>query len=134
MAEAMIFDALRTPRGKGKRDGRLHEVKPVRLLAGLLNELSTRHSLDTSQVDDVVMGCVTPIGDQGGCIATSAGLAAGWDFRAPGMQINRFCASGLETVNIAAQKVRSDSAGRGPCLPHGEETQPAGPRGGRWLL
>jgi len=134
VAEAMIFDALRTPRGKGKRDGRLHEGKPVRLLADLLGELSTRHSLDTSQVDDVVMGCVTPIGDQGGCIARSAALAAGWDFRAPGMQINRFCASGLETVNIAAQKVRSDSAGRGPRLPHGEGTQPAGPRGGRWLL
>jgi acetyl-CoA C-acetyltransferase len=107
MSEAMIFDAVRTPRGKGKRDGRLYEVKPVTLLAGLLRDLGTRHDLDTSQVEDVVMGCVTPIGEQGGCMPKAAALAAGWDFHAPGMQINRFCASGLEAVNIAAQKVRS---------------------------
>jgi len=135
VAEAMIFDALRTPRGKGKRDGRLHEVKPVRLLAGLLNELSTRHSLDTSQVDDVVMGCVTPIGDQGGCIARSAALAAGWDFRAPGMQINRFCASGLEAVNIGAQKVRSDAEDL--VVAGGVESMsrvPMGSDGGAWAL
>ena len=135
MAEAMIFDALRTPRGKGKRDGRLHEAKPVRLLAGLLNELSTRHSLDTSQVDDVVMGCVTPIGDQGGCIARSAALAAGWDFRAPGMQINRFCASGLEAVNIGAQKVRSDAEDL--VVAGGVESMsrvPMGSDGGAWAL
>lgn len=107
MAEAMIFDAIRTPRGRGKPSGALHEVKPIALLAGILKELERRHDLDTSQVDDVVMGCVTPVGEQGSCIAKTAALAAGWDFRASGVQLNRFCASGLEAVNMAAQKVRS---------------------------
>ena len=74
MTEAMIFDALRTPRGKGKRDGSLHEVKPITLLTGVLKELQKRHDLDTSQVDDVVMGCVTPVGEQGSCIAKTAAL------------------------------------------------------------
>ena len=105
--EAMIFDAIRTPRGKGKRDGSLYEVKPISLLTGVLRELQRRHDLDTSQVDDVVMGCVTPVGEQGSCIAKTAALAAGWDWHAAGVQLNRFCASGLEAVNIAAQKVRS---------------------------
>jgi acetyl-CoA C-acetyltransferase len=108
MAEAFIYSALRTPRGKGKRDGSLHEVKPISLLTGILKELQSRNDLDTSQVDDVVMGCVTPVGEQGSCIAKTAALAAGWDFRASGVQLNRFCASGLEAVNMAAQKVRSD--------------------------
>ena len=107
MTEAMIFDALRTPRGNGKKDGSLHEVKPISLLTGVLKELQQRHDLDTSQVDDVVMGCVTPVGEQGSCIAKTAALAAGWDWHAAGVQLNRFCASGLEAVNIAAQKVRS---------------------------
>ncbi len=107
MAEAMVFDAIRTPRGRGKSSGSLHEVKPITLLTGLLKELQRRHGLDTSQVDDVVMGCVTPVGEQGSCIAKTAALAAGWDFRASGVQLNRFCASGLEAVNMAAQKVRS---------------------------
>ena len=107
MPEAMIFEALRTPRGKGKKDGSLHEVKPISLLTGVLRELQQRHDLDTGQVDDVVMGCVTPIGEQGSCIAKTAALAAGWDYRASGVQLNRFCASGLEAVNMAAQKVRS---------------------------
>lgn len=107
MNEAMIFEALRTPRGKGKADGSLHEVKPVALLSGLLNTLKERTDLDTAAVDDVVMGCVTPIGDQGGCIAKTAALAAGWDWSASGVQLNRFCASGLEAVNQAAQRVRS---------------------------
>ena len=108
MAEAFIYSALRTPRGKGKKDGSLHEVKPISLLTGVLKELQSRHDLDTSQVDDVVMGCVTPVGEQGSCIAKTAALAAGWDFRASGVQLNRFCASGLEAVNMAAMKVRSD--------------------------
>jgi acetyl-CoA C-acetyltransferase len=103
----MIFDAIRTPRGKGKRDGSLHEVKPVTLLAGVLRELQRRHDLDTAEVDDVVMGCVTASGEQGSCIAKTAALAAGWDWKVPGFQLNRFCASGLEAVNLAAQKVRS---------------------------
>jgi acetyl-CoA C-acetyltransferase len=107
MAEAMIYDALRTPRGKGKKDGSLHEVKPISLLTGVLKQLQQRHDLDTAQVDDVVMGCVTPVGEQGSCIAKTAALAAGWDWRVAGVQLNRFCASGLEAVNIAAQKVRS---------------------------
>jgi len=107
MSEAMVFDAIRTPRGRGKSSGSLHEVKPISLLTGVLKELQKRHNLDTSQVDDVVMGCVTPVGEQGSCIAKTAALAAGWDFRASGVQLNRFCASGLEAVNMAAQKVRS---------------------------
>ena len=108
MTEAMIFDAMRTPRGKGKKDGSLHEVKPVNLLAGLLDRAAARATTSTpAQVDDVVMGVVSPIGEQGSVIAKTAALKAGWDFRVPGVQLNRFCASGLEAVNIAAQKVRS---------------------------
>ena len=107
MTEAFIYDAIRTPRGKGKKDGSLHEVKPVNLLAGVLNELQRRNGFDTAQVDDVVMGVVSPIGEQGSVIAKVAALKAGWDFRASGVQVNRFCASGLEAVNMAAQKVRS---------------------------
>ena len=105
--EALIFDAIRTPRGKGKRDGSLHEVKPVALLAGVLQELQRRNDFDTGEVEDVVMGCVTASGEQGSCIAKTAALAAGWDWKVPGFQLNRFCASGLEAVNLAAQKVRS---------------------------
>ena len=107
MTEALIFDAIRTPRGKGKADGRLHEVKPVDLLAGVLTELQRRQGFDTAAIDDVVMGVVSPVGEQGSVIAKVAALKAGWDFRASGVQINRFCASGLEAVNLAAQKVRS---------------------------
>jgi acetyl-CoA C-acetyltransferase len=107
MAEALIFDAIRTPRGKGKKDGSLHEVKPVDLLAGTLTALQRRLGFATELVDDVVMGCVSPVGEQGSCIAKTAALKAGWDFRASGVQINRFCASGLEAVNLAAQKVAS---------------------------
>ena len=107
MANAMIFDAVRTPRGKGKKDGSLHEVKPVDLLAGLLTQLQKRLAFDPAQLDDVVMGVVSPVGEQGSVIAKTAALKAGWDFRVAGMQINRFCASGLEAVNLAAQKVAS---------------------------
>lgn len=107
MSEAFVYDAIRTPRGKGKKDGSLHEVKPVNLLAGVLTELQRRNDFDTSQVDDVVMGVVSPVGEQGSVIAKVAALKAGWDFRCSGVQLNRFCASGLEAVNMAAQKVRS---------------------------
>ena len=107
MNHAMIFDAVRTPRGKGKKDGSLHEVKPVDLLAGLLVKLQQRLDFDPAALDDVVMGVVSPIGEQGSVIAKTAALKAGWDFRVAGMQINRFCASGLEAVNLAAQKVAS---------------------------
>ncbi len=107
MPQAFIFDAVRTPRGKGKKDGSLHEVKPVDLLAGLLVKLQQRHGFDPAQLDDVVMGVVSPVGEQGSVIAKTAVLKAGWDFTVSGVQINRFCASGLEAVNLAAQKVAS---------------------------
>src|SRR3990167_10238950 len=105
--EAFIYDAIRTPRGKGKKDGSLYEVKPVNLLAGVLTELQRRNGFDTAAIDDVVMGVVSPVGEQGAVIAKVAALKAGWDFRVAGVQINRFCASGLDAVNLAAQKVRS---------------------------
>jgi acetyl-CoA C-acetyltransferase len=107
MTHAMVFDAVRTPRGKGKKDGSLHGVKPVDLLGGLLNQLQVRHDFDPAEVDDVVMGCVSPVGEQGSVLPKTALLKAGWDFRVSGVQINRFCASGLEAVNMAAQKVAS---------------------------
>ncbi len=104
--EAFIFDALRTPRGK-RKNGALNEITPADLVAKLLSKLQQKHSLDTAHVDDVVMGCVTPIGDQGGNIGKTAAQYAGWDVDVPGMQVNRFCATGLETVNMAAMKIRS---------------------------
>ncbi len=107
MTEAFIFDAVRTPRGKGKKDGALYSVKPVDLVAGLLKALEARNKLDTRQVDDIVLGCVTPVGDQGADIAKTAALVADWDEQVSGVQLNRFCASGLEAVNLAAMKVRS---------------------------
>ena len=107
MTEAYVFDAIRTPRGKGKKDGSLHEVKPINLLTGVLTELQRRNGFDTARVDDVVMGVVSPVGEQGSVIAKTAALKAGWDWTCSGVQLNRFCASGLEAVNMAAQKVRS---------------------------
>jgi acetyl-CoA C-acetyltransferase len=107
MTEAFVFDAIRTPRGKGKKDGSLYEVKPINLLAGLLTDLQKRHQFDTALVDDIVMGLVSPVGEQGSVLPKVAALKAGWDFQCAGVQINRFCASGLEAVNMAAQKVRS---------------------------
>jgi acetyl-CoA C-acetyltransferase len=104
---AYIFDAIRTPRGKGKADGSLHEVKPITLLSDLLVQLQQRNDLDTSRVEDIVMGCVTPLGEQGADIANTAAMVAKWDDRVAGQQINRFCASGLEAVNLAAMKVAS---------------------------
>lgn len=107
MTDALIFDAIRTPRGKGKKDGSLYSVKPVDLVVGLMKELQQRHQLDTAQVEDVVLGCVTPVGDQGADIAKTAALVADWHESVAGVQLNRFCASGLEAVNLAAMKVRS---------------------------
>lgn len=108
MAEdAYLFDAIRTPRGRGKANGSLNEVKPIALVTTLLKALQQRNHLDTSQVDDVILGCVTPIGDQGGNIGRAAVLNADWDVDVPGMQLNRFCSSGLDAVNLAAMKVRS---------------------------
>ncbi len=107
MPEAYIYEAIRTPRGRGKADGSLHEVKPIALVTGLMHELERRTGLNPAAIEDVVLGCVTPIADQGANIAKVAALAAGWDWRVPGLQLNRFCASGLEAVNLAAAKVRS---------------------------
>ena len=107
MAEAFIYDAVRTPRGRGKSDGSLHDVQPVQLLTSVLRELRDRNQLDTSLVDDVIMGCVTPIGEQGADIARTAALEAGYDESVAGVQLNRFCSSGLEAINMAAAYVMS---------------------------
>ncbi|MCW2923353.1 MAG: acetyl-CoA acetyltransferase [Thermoleophilia bacterium] len=108
MPEAFIYDAIRTPRGRGKKNGSLHEVKPVSLVSGLLQELTRRNpDLVSNEVDDVVLGCVTPVGDQGADIARTAVLAAGFGEQVGGVSLNRFCASGLEAVNQAAARVRS---------------------------
>ncbi|HEU5266246.1 MAG TPA: acetyl-CoA C-acetyltransferase [Jatrophihabitans sp.] len=108
MTEAFIYDAIRTPRGRGKETGSLHATKPVSLVVGLLDELRNRNpQLGSTNVEDVILGCVTPVGEQGANIARTAALAAGYETSAPGFQLNRFCASGLEAVNVAAQKVRS---------------------------
>lgn len=133
--EAFIYDAVRTPRGKGKKDGALYSVKPVSLVAGLLKELERRNKLDTSQVDDVVLGCVSPVGDQGADIAKTAVLAADWDVSVAGVQLNRFCASGLEAVNIGAMKVRSGFEDL--VVVGGVESMsrvPMGSDGGAWAL
>ena len=107
MIDAYIFDALRTPRGKGKSTGSLHQVRAIELLTTVLKEMQNRHKLDTAQVDDGIFGCVTPVEDQGGNIAKAALLFADWDNSVGGMQINRFCCSGLDAVNLAAMKIRS---------------------------
>jgi acetyl-CoA C-acetyltransferase len=107
MTDAYIYDAVRTPRGKGRRDGALHEVTALRLAAGALAAIRDRSGIDTAEVEDVILGCVTAVGEQGGEIARSAALYAGYDERAPGLHINRFCASGLEAVNLAANQVRA---------------------------
>src|ERR671916_376626 len=105
--EAFVYDHLRTPRGKGKAAGSLHEVKPVDLVVGLLDEIKLRNpGLDPHRVDDVVLGVVSPIGDRGGDIAKTAALTAGYPETVAGVQLNRFCASGLEAVNQAASRVR----------------------------
>ncbi|QDR39431.1 acetyl-CoA C-acetyltransferase [Pseudomonas aeruginosa] len=135
MTDAFIYDAVRTPRGKGKKDGALHSVKPVNLMAGLLRAVRRRNDLDTAQVDDIVLGCVTPVGDQGADIAKTAALVADWDEQVAGVQINRFCASGLEAVNLGAMKVRSGFEDL--VLVGGVESMsrvPMGSDGGAWAL
>lgn len=135
MTQALIFDAIRTPRGKGKADGALHSVKPVNLVAGLLTALAQRSDLDTRQVDDIVLGCVTPVGDQGADIAKTAALVADWDISVAGVQVNRFCASGLEAVNLGAMKVRSGFEDL--VVVGGVESMsrvPMGSDGGAWVL
>lgn len=107
MAEAYIYDAIRSPRGKGRADGALHEVTAVRLSADMLNALKARNDLATDVVDDVIWDNVTQIGEQGGCLARSAALLSDLGEAVPGLSINRFCASGLEAVNLAANQVRA---------------------------
>src|ERR671910_2480039 len=107
MAEAFIYDAVRTPRGRGKPDGSLHEVPAVDLAVTALDAIRRRNDLDPVLVEDVVLGCVDPIGEAGGDIARAAALKAGFGREVPGVQINRFCASGLDAVNLAAAQVMS---------------------------
>ncbi|MFD2571375.1 acetyl-CoA C-acetyltransferase [Spirosoma soli] len=107
MAEAFIYDAVRTPRGRGKSDGSLHDIQPITLLTSILRELRDRNQLDTSLVDDVIMGCVTPVGEQGADIARTAALEAGYDESVAGVQLNRFCSSGLEAINMAGAYIMS---------------------------
>lgn len=107
MTHAYIYDAVRTPRTAGKKTGELHEVKPVELGAGLLRELQARHDFDTAYVNDVMMGCTGPVGEQGGDVAKSIAIQAGWAYEVPGVQLDRFCASGLDAVNSSAQNVMS---------------------------
>ncbi len=107
MSDAFIYDHVRTPRGRGKADGSLHEVPTLKLAATALEAIRDRNDLDTELVDDIVLGCVDPVGEAGGDIARAAVLAADYGNHVPGMQINRFCASGLDAVNIAAAKVMS---------------------------
>jgi len=106
MSEAYIYDALRTPRGKGRKDGSLHEVTSVRLSALTLNAIKARNNLEGHAVEDVIWGNVTQVMEQGGCLARSAVLASDLDERIPGLAINRFCASGMEAVNLAANQVK----------------------------
>jgi len=107
MAEAYIYDAVRTPRGRGKADGALHEVPTVRLAATVLSAIRDRNELDTHLVDDVILGCVDPIGEAGGDVARAAVFLSDYGAHVPGMQINRFCASGLDAINMAAAQVKT---------------------------
>ncbi len=136
MREAYIYDSIRTPRGRGKKSGSLYEVKPVDLLATLFRAMHKRNNeFDTSQVDDVVLGCVTPIGEQGGDIAKFGHAMAGWSTKVSGMQINRFCSSGLEAINLAAMKIRS--GWENFVVAGGVESMsrnPMGSDGGAWYL
>lgn len=133
MADAYIFDAVRTPRGKGKKDGSLHEITSLSLASQVLEALRDRNNLDTSYVDDVVLGCVAPVGEQGSDIARTAVLTADYAESVAGVQINRFCASGLEAVNMAAAKVASGEAQL--AIGGGVESMsrvPMGSDGGAW--
>ncbi|HSV70712.1 MAG TPA: acetyl-CoA C-acetyltransferase [Methylibium sp.] len=110
MTSAYIYDAVRTPRGRGRPDGALHELTALSLAVQALQAIANRNALDTAWVDDVILGCVMPVGEQGSDIARIAALVAGYDERTPGLHVNRFCASGLEACNIAAGKVASGEA------------------------
>lgn len=132
---AYIYDALRTPRGKGKKDGALHQASPIWLTRTLLKEMQQRYHLDTSLVDDIVLGCVTPVGEQGSDIARIAALDAGWDQRVAGVTLSRYCASGLESINLAAAKVMSGMEEM--VVTGGVESMsrvPMGSDGGAWYM
>lgn len=107
MTDAYIYDHVRSPRGRGKPNGSLHQITPIEVTTQMLESVRDRNELDTAYVDDVILGCVSPVGEQGAVISRLAALHAGYDERVPGQQINRFCASGLEAVNLAAAKVMS---------------------------
>jgi len=109
MPDAYVYDAVRTPRGRGKKDGALHEVPAVRLAARTLEAVRDRNGLDTRLVDDIIFGCVDPVGEAGSVIPRSAAFEAGYDNRAPGIQISRFCASGLDSINLGAAKIAGGS-------------------------
>jgi acetyl-CoA C-acetyltransferase len=133
MTDAFVFDAVRTPRGKGKSDGSLHEITPVQLATQILESLRDRNKLDTAQVEDVAMGVVSPVGEQGAVITRIAVLNAGFAETTAGIQVNRFCASGLEAINIAAAKVKSGEADL--TIGGGVESMsrvPMGSDGGAW--
>ncbi|MEU8664207.1 acetyl-CoA C-acyltransferase, partial [Actinoplanes philippinensis] len=134
--EAYLYDAVRTPRGRGKKNGALHGVKPISLVVGLIDELRRRFpSVDPADIEDVVLGVVSPLGDQGSDIAKTAALAAGLPHQVSGVQLNRFCGSGLEAVNIAAQKIRS--GWEDLVLAGGVESMsrvPMGSDGGAWAM
>jgi acetyl-CoA C-acetyltransferase len=136
VSEAFIYDAIRTPRGRGKQSGSLYEAKPISLLVGLISEIQRRNpGLDSARIEDVILGVVSPLGDQGAVIARTAALAAGLTTSGPGVQVNRFCASGLEAVNLAAQKVRS--GWEDLLLAGGVESMsrvPMGSDGGAWAM
>ncbi len=133
--QTIVYDAIRTPRGKGKADGRLHEVKPISLLSQQLEALQRRNKLDTSLVSDVVIGCVSAVGEQGGNIAKAASMASKWHESVSGVTLNRFCASGLEAINTAAMKIASGFEDL--VVAGGIESMsrvPMGSDGGAWAL
>ena len=135
MAEAFIYDAVRTPRGKGRKDGKLHEITPIQLATQMLQSIRDRNAIDTADVDDVVLGCVGPVGEQGADIARVAVLNAGYAETTAGVQVNRFCASGLEACNMAAAKVISGEAEF--AIGGGVESMsrvPMGSDGGAWMM
>jgi acetyl-CoA C-acetyltransferase len=136
MSNAYVYDAIRTPRGRGKREGSLHTVKPISLMVGLIEEIQARHpNLDPALIEDVILGVVSPIGEQGSDIAKVSALVAGLPDTTAGVQLNRFCASGLEAVNTAAQKVAS-GLGEDLILAGGVESMsrvPMASDGGAWF-
>ena len=135
MNEAYIYDALRTPRGKGKKDGSLNEVAPIKLASQTLKALEKRNNINTEDVDDVVLGCVHPVGEQGADIARTAVLEANWHQSVGGVQVDRFCASGLEAINIAAGQIMSGQSDM--TVGGGVESMsrvPMGSSGGAWMV